>query len=234
MNKKKKALIAIHIGNNTIITRKFTDGQYPKVNIFGLVYTLDDLVHEGWDYEIHYYEEGKEPISVFRCCEGNVCFGVLNDMLAEMTSLAKARNIKTLSGLSSLRNKDFYDVLPSAFYTAMAWGKFNDEKAKANNKEEENMYNNSIPTQDVPVCEEPIKNKRSPTIKEMMNEQLSLINDIDCIVDGLVKDVDILCAEQRGDANKMEIRDLNTEILANNDTLYWIRNKLIGLSDKIG
>lgn len=65
MTDKKKAFISIHVGNNTVIIRKFTKSQ--KVNIFGLVYTFDDIVNEGWKYEIHYYKEGEEPISVFRC-----------------------------------------------------------------------------------------------------------------------------------------------------------------------
>lgn len=62
-----KAFIKIQIGNNTYITRRFTDGENPTVNLFGMQYTLRDIAYEGWHYEIHYYEDGYEPESAWRC-----------------------------------------------------------------------------------------------------------------------------------------------------------------------
>ena len=93
----------------------------------------------------------------------------------------------------------------------------------------------SIPIQDESVCNDAIKNKKTLTIKEMMDEQSAIIRDVRSIVDSLVSNIDLSCTEQLiGDNNKMEIRDLNTAILSNSEALCLIRSKLAYLSEKIG
>ena len=122
----------------------------------------------------------------------------------------------------------------TAFYTAMAWDKFNNEKEKANIKEEKDMYDNSIPTQNASVYEEPIKNKKSQTIKELLEEQSSIVKDIRIYVDQIAVNIDLFCGERPMDNNKIDVHDLTTAILSNNETLYQIRAKLGDLSGKLG
>ena len=95
------------------------------------------------------------------------------------------------------------------------------------------MYDNSIPTQNVPVREEPIKNKK-PTIKALLDEQSTIIGDIRIYVDQIADNIDLFRGEQSEDNNKMDVHDLTTAILSNNEALYRIRAKLSDISDKLG
>ena len=48
-------VIRIELGNHTTVTRMIdADKENPTVNLFGMKYTLADLISEGWHYEIEY------------------------------------------------------------------------------------------------------------------------------------------------------------------------------------
>ena len=48
-------VIRIEIGNHTTVTRRIDPLKAnPTINIFGMQYSLDEIIAEGWHYEIQY------------------------------------------------------------------------------------------------------------------------------------------------------------------------------------
>ena len=61
-----KPAVIIELGNHTTVRRmaeKTDDGLL--VTIFGMEYSLDDLVAEGWHYEVRWVEQRPNQPSLF-------------------------------------------------------------------------------------------------------------------------------------------------------------------------